>query len=288
MNNSVKPFQLMIVEDNEDDFMLINDAISRDGIACAITWYKNGEEAWNALQTPTNDLPQLIISDLDMPGMGGHGLLEQIRRDARLRIVPVMIMTGSEAPDDRDFCATADHYFIKPKTRFDWGLVTSMLKRYVARYQQSLSPEGDKRESLTKSIPVILHIEDHQDDRTLFSMAFQRSEVQAKLQQVASVAEAERFLRANPQPALMVLDLKLSDGNGKDLLSSLRNDEHLRQIPVIILTGVDDFTSIQACRDLYVIDYVIKPSTPRQMSEFISTFRQWFNSALAQSIARLR
>ena len=86
----------------------------------------------------------------------------------------------------------------------------------------------------------------------------------------------------------MVLDLSLPGSSGAKLLADLKGNTKLRQVPVIILSGADQFSDMQACRELYVIDYVAKPGSPRHMSELISTFRQWFNSALAHSLVRSR
>lgn len=280
--NAATGFPLLIIEDNEDDYFLLTDALRREEIHCREEWHRSGEAGLAALGAAdrTDPLPGLIICDLDMPGMGGHAVLERIRLDERLRSIPVMILTGSTSSDDRAFCTTADHYFIKPKTRFEWGAITSLIKRYADKQGQPDLPSA--RELIASAAsPLILHIEDHADDRELFMVAFARSGVSARVYQVASSEEAQRFLRSQPPPALVVLDLTLPGSSGRELLVELRASPALCQTPVIILSGSDDFADIRACRHLYVIDYVVKPTNERQMGEFINTLRQWFSSTLA-------
>ena len=279
-------FVLFLVEDSQDDFLLFDDALKREGLDCHVRWFTSGEDALAALSAQAGmPAPHLLISDLDMPGIGGHALLEQVRADARLRSMPVIIMTSSLSEDDRAFCALADHYFVKPRTRFEWGIVTALVRRYMHKPAAARPAEGGEA---TGELPLILHIEDQPDDRDLFELAFQRSGVPARLHQVGSAEEAYQFLQQKRPIALIVLDLSLPGSSGKELLEDLRASTWLRQVPVIILSGSDRFSDMQDCRDLYVIDYVMKPGTPRQMSEFISTFRQWFDSTLAQSLARQR
>lgn len=285
--NMASEFTLFLVEDNEDDFMLFDDALKREGIVCRVEWYTCSEDALVVLESlPAQRLPHLIISDLDMPGIGGHVFLERIRGNPDLCKIPIMIMTGSAASADREYCALADHYFIKPRTRIEWGVVNALIKRYRSGSQEPSLPDKDDHENRQAALPLVLHVEDHADDRELFAVAFQRSGVAARLSQVCSVEEAHEVFRNDPAVALMILDLSLPGSSGKELLADLRTSTKLRQIPVIILSGSDQFSDVQACRELYMIDYVVKPRSPRQMSEFISTFRQWFNSALAQLLVQ--
>jgi CheY-like chemotaxis protein len=133
---------------------------------------------------------------------------------------------------------------------------------------------------------MVLHVEDNHDDRLLFAMAFKSSGLPGGLHQTGSAEEAFEYLRKEVRqgtpPGIVVLDLDLPGSTGREFLARMRAEPLLLQIPVIILSGSDDFEDIQTCRDLYVIDYVVKPSDQQQMSEFIGTFRQWIIGADSQ------
>lgn len=73
------------------------------------------------------------------------------------------------------------------------------------------------------------------------------------------------------QPILVLLDLNLPDMSGIDILARIKQDEHLRKAPVIVLTTTDDRAEIQRCYDLGCNVYVTKPV---EYESFSSAIRQ--------------
>jgi two-component system sensor histidine kinase and response regulator WspE len=75
----------------------------------------DGMDGWNALRTGRFDL---VVTDVDMPRLGGIELVEMIRRDARLKTLPVMIVSYKDRDEDRrrGLEAGADYYL--PKASF--------------------------------------------------------------------------------------------------------------------------------------------------------------------------
>lgn len=65
--------------------------------------------------------------------------------------------------------------------------------------------------------------------------------------------------RHGPAAALLLLDLNLPDMSGLDVLARVKADEHLKRLPVIVLTTTDDRGEIQHCYDLGCNVYVTKP-----------------------------
>jgi CheY-like chemotaxis protein len=279
------PLRLLVVEDDEDDFQLLREACRRAGVPCVLEHYAGGIRTLGVLhmQHSLGHLPDLLICDLGLPDISGVELLERIRKTPALELLPVLIMTGSEAPDDRRSCASADHYFVKPRSLPEWTIITSLLHRYARRRAGSSLPPA--MPSPTQQPPLILQVEDSEADRLLFARALSRSGLQAVLKQCESLHEARNFLggtEGQRRPDLLVLDLGLPDGGGRELLMHIRGTEALRQLPVIVLTGSDSYRDIQDCRELLVIDYVTKPRSALQLDDFVASLRQWFHGALAQ------
>lgn len=278
--------RVMMVEDNDNDHALLVDACRRHGVACTIERHATGTHAWEALVTARDAgrLPALVLLDLDLPGIGGLDLLKRIRADEELALLPVMMLTGSTAPDDREYCAAADHYFVKPRVFEGWAAITGLIAAYAARAQR---PMSETSVPLKRRLPHLLHVEDDPDDRFIFSLAFARSGLRGMLHQAVSAADALAFLARQgdyhdaPTPDIIVLDLVMPGEDGHSLLASLRADPRFRAIPVIIFTGYERYDDIEHCRDLLVIDYVVKPQSPQQLSEFIGTFRQWISSSMS-------
>ncbi len=95
---------LMIVEDNETDVMCLKKAFEKSGVGKAIITASNGEEALAYLKgdQPKQDLriPNLILLDLNMPIMNGFEFLDAVKSDARLKAIPVVVLTSSTSSMD--------------------------------------------------------------------------------------------------------------------------------------------------------------------------------------------
>lgn len=118
-SHSIRPIELMLVEDNPGDVRLTREAlresklsnnlrVASDGVA-ALEWLRNQQA--NALA-----LPDVILLDLNLPGKGGQEVLAEIKGDERLRRIPVVIVTSSEAEEDivRSYDLHANCYVSKP------------------------------------------------------------------------------------------------------------------------------------------------------------------------------
>ncbi len=76
----------------------------------------NGLEALAFLQEDIDNLPDLIISDLNTPGLNGLGLITQLKAGDLFNGIPIMILSGEENTEMRIQCldAGADDYVVKP------------------------------------------------------------------------------------------------------------------------------------------------------------------------------
>jgi len=118
---------LLLAEDDEDDFILARDALHEAKFECQLFRVKNGEELLeylyqkgpfeNPRQSP---LPDLILLDLNMPKKDGREALEEIKSQARLRRIPVIILTTSQNQEDVWRCYELNaNAFIRKPARFD-------------------------------------------------------------------------------------------------------------------------------------------------------------------------
>ena len=74
----------------------------------------------------------MILLDLHLPGRGGFATLDAIRRDVRLRTIPVIVFTASTAADDIKRCYElgANSYFAKPSTMEGYRNIIRILETY--------------------------------------------------------------------------------------------------------------------------------------------------------------
>ena len=100
---SSRSTNILVVEDDADDSYLLTRQIEAAQIEELVTVIASGEEALQFLlkeETP----PLAVFLDLRLPGMGGIELLTAVRKEPRLKDVPIIIMTGYVDPKDVKAC----------------------------------------------------------------------------------------------------------------------------------------------------------------------------------------
>ena len=95
-----RPFDILLVEDDPADAMLIEEALLQRGSDRAIALVPDGIAALERLRDPAFRLPDLIVLDLNMPRMNGRELLNVLKNDEELKVIPTVVLTTSSAPDD--------------------------------------------------------------------------------------------------------------------------------------------------------------------------------------------
>jgi two-component system response regulator len=119
--------EVLLVEDNPRDAELTVRAFKRNNLADRLFHVQDGAEALDFLfgrgkyqERQTAALPRVILLDLKLPKVNGLEVLRQIKAEARLRTIPVVIVTSSaEDPDlEAAYRLGANSYVIKP-VQFD-------------------------------------------------------------------------------------------------------------------------------------------------------------------------
>lgn len=114
---------ILLVEDNESDEELTLRALKRGNIINPVVVARDGSAALDYLFArgdfagrDRNDLPQVVLLDLNLPKLGGLEVLAAIRADEGTRLLPVVILTSSK--EDRDLNSGyelgANSYIVKP------------------------------------------------------------------------------------------------------------------------------------------------------------------------------
>jgi DNA-binding response OmpR family regulator len=117
-----------------------------------------------------------------------------------------------------------------------------------------------------KQRPVVLVIEDSEDDMFFFRRVLQKAGVECTLIHIADGAAAIRYLEAaaahdaaHPWPDLVFLDLKLPTFSGFEILGWIRENNYEPVLDVAVLSGSEDTTDVQRALDLGATDYLVKP-----------------------------
>lgn len=120
MNDNAEPIEILLVEDNPGDARLAAEALKENKVSNNLHQVRDGVEAMRFLRREAPyagvPVPDLILLDLNLPRKDGREVLEEIKGDPELRLVPVVVLTTSAAERDliKSYNLHANAYVIKP------------------------------------------------------------------------------------------------------------------------------------------------------------------------------
>lgn len=134
--------------------------------------------------------------------------------------------------------------------------------------------------------PILMLVEDDQDDQELARLANQKLDAPFRLILAEDGAEALDYLRAShtgqpdthePAPNLLLVDLDMPRMDGLSFLKNLREDKALRHLPVVMFTTSKAQRDIAACYEHGCNSYVVKPMNISRLAELFDSLTQyWF------------
>ncbi len=125
MHDTVTPITILVADDDPDDRLMIKEALEGVRLANTIDFVEDGVELMDYLHVrgeyskrSKKALPGLLLLDLNMPRKDGREALAEIRADAALKRLPVIVLTTSEAEEDilRTYDLGASSFITKPVT----------------------------------------------------------------------------------------------------------------------------------------------------------------------------
>jgi two-component system, chemotaxis family, response regulator Rcp1 len=117
---SVRPIEILLIEDNPGDARLTEEALREGRVSNRLSHVIDGVEAMAFVrrEPPFADAPRpdLILLDLNLPRKDGREVLAELKADPRLRLIPVVVLTTSEAEQDilRTYELHGNCYITKP------------------------------------------------------------------------------------------------------------------------------------------------------------------------------
>ncbi len=138
--------RILLVEDNQGECELLQEAIARQGFSESTMALHDAESAVAMPQaqasSPRPTLPQLIILDLHLRDMTGIEFMHRLRADARLPLIPIVMLTTSENPRDIRACyeAGASAYIVKPGTFEELSVLAHDLCRHWLHWNRIPDP----------------------------------------------------------------------------------------------------------------------------------------------------
>lgn len=115
-----RPIEILLVEDSAADIRLTEEALKEGKVQNHLNIARDGEETLRFLRREGENAnaprPDLILLDLNLPKKDGREVLEEIKADADLKRIPVVVMTTSQAEEDilKAYNLNANCYITKP------------------------------------------------------------------------------------------------------------------------------------------------------------------------------
>jgi CheY-like chemotaxis protein len=119
-NTHSQPFEILLIEDNPADIRLIEEGFRETRAHNVLHAVTGGKEALDFLHRRERyaeaPRPDLILLDLNLPGISGHAVLSEIKQDDTLKAIPVVVLTSSESEADirQAYEAHASCFISKP------------------------------------------------------------------------------------------------------------------------------------------------------------------------------
>ena len=128
--------RLLVVDDDPGLLLAVSETLRADGYDV-----KTARRGTEALTIVAQSLPDLIISDIRMPGMDGYQLVGHLRADPRSRLVPIVFLTAKDETADRiqGFRTGVDAYLTKPFEPDELGAVVAGILQRVERTHSDLA-----------------------------------------------------------------------------------------------------------------------------------------------------
>jgi DNA-binding response OmpR family regulator len=99
-------YQIVLIEDAESDVFLVREALELANFQYDLCVLEDGEKAVEYIEGIDRDIvansPHLLLLDLNLPKKSGVQVLERLRKSPRCANVPVVVLTSSDSPRDRD------------------------------------------------------------------------------------------------------------------------------------------------------------------------------------------
>jgi HAMP domain-containing protein/signal transduction histidine kinase/DNA-binding response OmpR family regulator len=265
--------RLLVVEDNAAERLSITELLGHDDIE--IVSVGTGSDALGVLREGSVDC---VVLDLRLPDMSGFELLEQIRDDAHLAEVPVVVFTGRELSPEEDaqLHTMARSVVVKgvesPERLLDETAL--FLHRVVgdlpADKQSLLERLHSSDEDLVGK--TVLLVDD--DARNIFALSSVLERRGMDVLTATTGSEAISILESTPNVAIVLMDIMMPEMDGYQTTQAIRTRTGFRRLPIIALTAKAMKGDREKCLEAGASDYLAKPVNTEQL---LSALRMWLH-----------
>ncbi|MFC7534019.1 response regulator [Actinoplanes sp. GCM10030250] len=133
---SVRALDVLVVDDDDADALMIEEALEGSAVPPVVHRVADGSQALEYLRREGDyagaKRPDLILLDLNMPRMGGREVLLELKGDAELTAIPVVVLTTSNAVPDivSSYAGHASAFVTKPLDLVDFESAVQKINKF--------------------------------------------------------------------------------------------------------------------------------------------------------------
>ena len=265
--------RLLLVEDNEGEQLGVTELLGHDDID--IIAVGSGAEALAVLRSEAVDC---VVLDLRLPDMTGFEVMEQVRGDASLSEVPIVVFTGRELSPEEDMRlhSMARSVVVKgvesPERLLDETAL--FLHRVVADLPAHKQAMLERLRSSDEDLigEIVLLVDD--DARNIFALSSVLERRGMKVLTATTGSEAISVINEQPDIAIVLMDIMMPGMDGYETMQVIRSNPALRRLPIVALTAKAMKGDREKCLEAGASDYLAKPVNTEQL---LTSLRMWLH-----------
>jgi CheY-like chemotaxis protein len=236
---------------------------------------ESGQAALTALSSESYDC---IVLDLRLPDISGFDVLEQLRDDAELKDIPVVVFTGRELnpEEDAQLHTLARSVVVKdvesPERLLDETAL--FLHRVITNLPQEKQNMLDRLHRSDDALAgrKVLVVDD--DVRNIFAVSSVLERRGMTVLSAGTGREAIATIESTPDLAIVLMDIMMPEMDGYETMQVIRQNSALRRLPIIALTAKAMKGDRERCLEAGASEYLAKPVNTEQL---LSALRIWLH-----------
>ena len=255
------PARILVIEDNQENLDLMLYLLTAFGHTVFAA--QDGDEG---LQAARREVPDLVLTDLQMPRVDGYEVARAFRNDPRLTRCPLVAVTSYAMRGDRErvLAAGFDGYISKPIVPEEFVSQVESFLTAALHSEPHPAPVADR----PSPAPGPFHKTILAVDNSSVNLSLIQSVLEPfgyKVIPVASVREAIDIARETV-PDLILSDLHMPDSDGFHFFETMRADPKLKSVPFAIISSTFwPESDLSRALRLGVRKFIQRPIDPRQL-----------------------
>ncbi|SKB86051.1 response regulator [Dyadobacter psychrophilus] len=282
---------VLLVDDDEDDRLLLSDALTELIENIEVIEMGSGKELLSILLSGETEriIPDLILLDMNMPELNGLEILSKIKEDRSLREIPTVMLSTASHKDliAQAYRAGVNAFMVKPITASEYEMVASAVN---ICFLNNLAPGHLDAVFKSHKDSNIVVIEDNDDHWNLLNFSIKQSMPRVNMIRLRDQRGAMEYFESSLKsvdslPDMILLDLYLPVRDaGLALLEHIRyriEINKLPPVPIIVLSYSDNREDVKASYARQANSYMIKPLDPNNWPVYFKNLTHFWSKTIS-------